>query len=203
VGSRIPSIALSGSTGSNYTAGWTPWNNEANDYQIRDDVSWTKGAHQFKIGFSWMLYKKVQSYFTNTQGNFTFNGSFTGNDFADYLLGYAQQYTENAIQASGRWNNVNYSLYAQDTWRATNRLTLNYGLRWDGMPHTYEANHQSATSIPICTIRLWHRPGIWRAISAAELPIQVARRRAPVSERAQAPSWLEFPSTPMELELAA
>jgi TonB dependent receptor len=148
VGSRIPSIALSGSTGSNYTAGWTPWNNEANDYQIRDDVSWTKGAHQFKIGFSWMLYKKVQSYFTNTQGNFTFNGSFTGNDFADYLLGYAQQYTENAIQASGRWNNVNYSLYAQDTWRATNRLTLNYGLRWDGMPHTYEANHQSANFYP-------------------------------------------------------
>jgi hypothetical protein len=95
--SRIPSIALGGISGSNYTASWTPWNNAANDYQIRDDVSWTKGTHQFKFGFSWMLYKKVQSYFTNTQGNFTFNGSFTsptgcvasstvscGYDFADF-----------------------------------------------------------------------------------------------------------------------
>ena len=145
---RIPSINLAGTTTSNYTAGWTPWNNAANSYQIRDDVSWTKGSHQLKFGFSWMLYTKLQSYFTNTQGNFAFNGNFTGNDFADYLLGYAQQYTENAIQSQGQWNNVNYAVYAQDTWRATNRLTLNYGLRWDGMPHTYEANHQSANFYP-------------------------------------------------------
>ncbi|HLZ42223.1 MAG TPA: TonB-dependent receptor [Candidatus Sulfotelmatobacter sp.] len=146
--SRIPSINLNGSTGANYTANWTPWNNAANDYQIRDDVSWTKGAHQFKFGFSWMLYKKVQSWFANTQGNFNFNGSFTGNDFADYLLGYSQQYTENAVQDTGHWNNVSYGLYAQDNWRATHRLTLNLGLRWDGMPHTYEVNHQSANFYP-------------------------------------------------------
>jgi len=158
---RIPSINLNGITGADYTASWTPWNNAANDYQIRDDLSWSKGAHQFKFGFSWMLYKKVQSYFTTTQGNFNFNGSFTtpagcvatdtvkcGYDFADFLLGYSQQYTENAVQSQGHWNNVNYAIYAQDTWRATNRLTVNYGLRWDGMPHTYEANHQSANFYP-------------------------------------------------------
>jgi Carboxypeptidase regulatory-like domain len=145
---RIPSINLNGSTGANYTANWTPWNNEANSYQLRDDVSWTKGAHQFKFGFSWLEYKKVQSWFANTQGNFNFNGSFTGNDFADYLLGYSQQYTENAVQDTGHWNNVSYSLYAQDTWRANNRLTLNLGLRWDGMPHTYEAKNQSANFYP-------------------------------------------------------
>jgi hypothetical protein len=158
---RIPSINLNGITGANYTSSWTPWNNEANDYQLRDDLSWTKGAHQLKFGFSWMLYKKVQSYFTTTQGNFNFNGSFTtptgcvgsatiscGYDFADFLLGYSQQYQENAVQDSGHWNNVSYSVYAQDTWRATHRLTLNYGLRWDAMPHTYEANHQSANFYP-------------------------------------------------------
>jgi hypothetical protein len=120
---RIPQIGLTGITGATYTASWTPWNNEANDYQIRDDVSWTKGAHQFKFGFSWMMYKKVQSYFTTTEGQFTFDGSFTkptgcvatdtvkcGYDFADYLLGYAQQYVENAVQDQGRWNNLNLGL---------------------------------------------------------------------------------------------
>jgi len=158
---RIPSINLNGITGANYTANWTPWNNEANDYQLRDDLSWTKGAHQLKFGFSWMLYKKVQSYFANTQGNFNFNGSFTspagctgsstvscGYDFADYLMGYSQQYTENAVQDSGHWNNLSYSAYVQDNWRANRRLTLNLGLRWDGMPHTYEANNQSANFYP-------------------------------------------------------
>ena len=152
---------MNGITGSNYTANWTPWNNEANDYQLRDDISWTKGSHQLKFGFSWMQYKKVQSWFANTEGNFNFNGSFTspsgctgsssvscGYDFADFLLGYSQQYTENAVQQTGHWNNLSYGAYAQDNWRATRRLTLNLGLRWDGMPHTYEANQQSANFYP-------------------------------------------------------
>jgi hypothetical protein len=148
VDNRIPSIDLNGSTGTDYTANWTPWNNAANDYQLRDDVSWTKGAHQLKFGFSWALYKKVQDYFANTEGNFSFNGSFTGNDFADFLLGYGQTYEEDAVKSSGHWNNVSWAAYVQDNWRATHRLTLNLGVRWDIAPHTYEANHQSANFYP-------------------------------------------------------
>src|SRR2546429_5895600 len=40
------------------------------------------------------------------------------------------------------WNNVSWAAYVQDNWRATHRLTLNLGLRWDGAPHTYEANNR-------------------------------------------------------------
>ena len=145
---RIPSIDLGGSTGSDYTANWTPWTNTANDYQLRDDLSWTKGAHQLKFGLSWALYKKVQTYFANTEGNFTFNGSFSGNDYADFLLGDANQYEEDAVQSAGHWNNVSWALYAQDNWRVNHRLTLNLGLRWDIAPHTYEANQQSANFYP-------------------------------------------------------
>jgi hypothetical protein len=145
---RIPSINLSGVTGTDYTSNWTPWKNVADDYQIRDDLSWTKGAHQLKFGFSWALYKKVQDAFANTQGNFTFNGSFTGYDFADYLLGDAQAYSEDGNKISGHWNNVSPAAYVQDNWRVNNRLTLNLGLRWDGIPHTYEANKLSSNFYP-------------------------------------------------------
>ena len=145
---RIPSINLSGGTGSNYTVNWMPWNNVADSYQIRDDVSWTKGRHQLKIGGSWALYKKVQDWFKNTEGNFTFNGNFTGNDFADFLLGYAQDYSEDAIKSVGDWNAVSWALYAQDNFRVTNRLTLNLGLRWDGIPHTYEQHYQMNNFYP-------------------------------------------------------
>jgi Carboxypeptidase regulatory-like domain len=145
---RIPSINLNGTTGSNYTVNWQPWVNKADDYQIRDDVSWTKGAHQIKMGGSWALYKKIQDWFKNTQGNYSFNGSFTGNDFADYLLGYAQDYSEDAFKSAGHWNNVSWALYVQDNWRVNNRLTLNLGLRWDGIPHTYEASNQMANFYP-------------------------------------------------------
>jgi hypothetical protein len=145
---RIPSINLSGVTGSDYTANWTPWNNKADDYQIRDDISWTNGAHQFKFGASWALYKKVQDAFANTEGNFTFTGLYSGYDYADYLLGYAQAYSEDGNKITGHWNNISPAVYFQDNWRVNNRLTLNLGLRWDGIPHTYEADHLSSNFYP-------------------------------------------------------
>ncbi len=158
---RIPGINLSGVTGAQYTSNWTPWNNKADDYQFRDDLSWTRGSHQLKFGFSYSIYKKIQDAFATTQGNFAFNGSFTksatctasdtvscGYDFADYLLGYAQQYNEDGAKISGHWNNVSPAAYVQDNWRVNNRLTLNLGLRWDGIPHTYEANHLSSNFYP-------------------------------------------------------
>ncbi len=148
VQTRIPSIALSGGTGANYTSNWTPWNNKADDYQIRDDISWTKGAHQFKFGGNWAIYKKTQDAFANTQGNFTFNGRFTGDSFGDLLLGEAQFYNEDAVKISGQWNNISYAAYFQDNWRVTHRLTLNLGVRWDGVPHTYEANQLSSNFYP-------------------------------------------------------
>jgi hypothetical protein len=148
VDTRIPSIDLSGSTGADYTSNWTPWNNKADDYQLRDDVSWTRGAHQLKMGFGWAIYKKQQDAFANTQGNFTFNGNFTGNDFADFLLGYASSYNEDAVKITGQWNNISLDSYIQDNWRVNHRLTLNLGVRWDGMPHTYEANQQSSNFYP-------------------------------------------------------
>ena len=148
VDNRIPDINLSGVTNSHYTVNWMPWNNKADDYQVRDDLSWVKGAHQFKFGFGWAIYKKAQDYFAETQGGFTFDGTYTGNDFADFLIGYAQGYNQNAYKGSGQWNAISPDAYIQDNWRATRRLTLNLGLRWDGIPHTYEANYNQTNFYP-------------------------------------------------------
>jgi hypothetical protein len=143
----MPTINLS-TTGTQYSANWTPWNNKADDYQVRDDLSWVKGAHQLKFGASWALYSKIQDFFAAPQGNFGFSGFYTGYDFADFLLGYSNSYSEDAVHNSGTWDNYSYALYAQDNWRATHRLTLNLGLRWDGVPHTYEVNHGSSDFYP-------------------------------------------------------
>ena len=146
---RIPNIDLSGGVGSNFEISSWPWINSANDYQIRDDVSWTKGAHQFKMGGSWALYKKVQNLFGQTQGGFSFNNSdFTGSNVANMLLGVPSSYQQLAVQDSGYWNNVSTALWVQDNWRVNHRLTLNLGLRWDGVPHTYEANNRMGNFYP-------------------------------------------------------
>src|ERR1039458_5198514 len=126
---RIPGIALAGATGTNYTTNWMPWNNKADDYQIRDDLSWTKGAHQLKFGASYAIYKKIQDLFANTEGGFSFNGQYTGSDFADFLLGYAQNYSEAGVRSAERWDNKSYAIYAQDNWKVSPKLTLNLGLR--------------------------------------------------------------------------
>ena len=145
---RNPAIALQGATGATYEVGSWPWHNSADDYQVRDDLSWTKGGHQLKFGGSWAIYKKVQDLFGDTQGSFGFNGHFTGNDFADFLLGSANSYNELALQDSGHWNNQSWAFYIQDNWRVNKRLTLNLGLRWDGVPHTYEANNRGSNFYP-------------------------------------------------------
>jgi hypothetical protein len=145
---RIPQINLAGSTGANYTANWIPWHNKADSYQWRDDVSWVKQNHQLKMGFNVLYYKKVQDLFANTQGGFTFNGTYTGNDFADFLLGLSNAYTEAGVKDSGQWNSMSYGAYIQDNWRVNKRLTLNLGIRWDGVPHTYEANNRMSNFYP-------------------------------------------------------
>jgi len=147
IGDRLPAINLS-STGTDYTLNWVPWTNKADDYQIRDDFSWTKGNHQIKFGASWAIYKKIQTYFADTEGQFGFNGNYTGNDFADYLLGMASSYSEDGYQGAGHWDNQSPAFYVQDNWKATRKLTLNLGLRWDGIPHTYEESNQQANFYP-------------------------------------------------------
>ncbi len=146
--SRLPDINLGGAYGVNYQNASWPWVNKANDHQIRDDLSWTKGAHNFKFGGQWMVYTKDQQIFGNTQGSYNFDGTFTGNAVADFLLGYAKSYSELAIQDIGYWKNNSYSLYAADNWRIRNRLTLNLAVRWDAIPHVIERNNRMSNFYP-------------------------------------------------------
>jgi len=60
----------------------------------------------------------------------------------------SNSYTELGVQDYGKWNNVSAALYFQDNWRVNHRLTLNLGLRWDAIPHTYEANNRMGNFYP-------------------------------------------------------
>jgi hypothetical protein len=67
----------------------------------------------------------------NARGSFTFNGSFTGHDFADFLLGLPNTSTiayGNADKGFRAWT---YDAYANGDFRASPNVTINFGLRWD------------------------------------------------------------------------
>jgi hypothetical protein len=147
---RLPQIAFSGGPlNTTYTVIYWPWHNAFLDYQLRDDLSLTRGKHAFKFGFSYMRMDKNQQLQADTEGDYTFNGSsFSQNSYVNLLLGFASSYSQLQTQRTGHYINNTYSFYAQDDWHVSRRLTLNYGLRYDGLPHNYDKNNQLANFNP-------------------------------------------------------
>jgi Carboxypeptidase regulatory-like domain len=100
-----------------------------NVYQIEDKVSWMRGRHSLKFGFSDIYDRQLTQSNFRTNGGFTFDGSFTGNSEADFMLG---QSTSLLISDPYYTNLVgsDYAAYAQDTITVSRRLTLDFGVRY-------------------------------------------------------------------------
>jgi hypothetical protein len=142
---RLPNIALVGPTLNTQfdLASW-PWTNALETWVFEDKFTLTRANHTFTVGGVYMNFEKQQDLFGQTQGAFRFDGSFTagtgskGNEFADFLLGDAFQYSELQTQYSPNYISRSIGIYANDSWKISSRLTMTLGLRWDGFPHAYE-----------------------------------------------------------------
>jgi outer membrane receptor protein involved in Fe transport len=117
-------------------------------FQYLDTLTWLRGRHQVKLGAD-MMFPMNNEYFdvAPTRGNLTFNGAFTTNAFADFILGYAQraQLTNVFVVNQRLWST---SFFVQDDWKATDNLTVNLGLRYDFMTPPYEADNLMANFDP-------------------------------------------------------
>ncbi len=71
----------------------------------------------------------------------------TGYDFADFLLGYAQQTSLAYSQVHDQYLGDSYDLFVQDDWRVRGNLTLNFGLRYEFISPFHEAHNQLANLI--------------------------------------------------------
>jgi hypothetical protein len=149
-GLRMPEIDLRGSPlNTSWSSSYFPWKNGYEGFEWRDDLSWTKGLHQFKFGFSWLHDYKNQQLQANTQGTAVFNSSqFTGDSYINFLLGDASSFTQLQFLAGKHWVNNNYGFYFNDNWHVIPRLTLNLGLRYDGLPHAFERYDQFGNFVP-------------------------------------------------------
>ena len=106
----------------------------ATDPALYDNLSKVAGTHTMKFGFYWDLNQNLQSSGGQYNGTYdfeTYGSTTTGNLYADLLLGRAAGYNQvNAIPVDNLKYHQ-YSLYGQDSWKASKRLTINYGLRFD------------------------------------------------------------------------
>jgi hypothetical protein len=132
-----------------------------NDFQIFDNVTWIKGRHTLKSGGSITLRSREILNADTIVGVFNFNNNMTSNcagqgpgctvnsntgfDVASFMLGLVNSKNRNLFDANTYTEKrPEYSLYVQDDFRTTSRLTLNLGLRWDVYPPWIEINDRQS-----------------------------------------------------------
>ena len=117
-----------------------------NTYQWSDNLTHVIGPHTLKFGGGFHIDQvNIKSNSINN-GSFLFQGTETGSDFADYLLGIASTY-EQGDAGPFYIRNKYIGAFAQDSWKLRSNLTLNYGLRWDVLPPWREKYNQLQTFV--------------------------------------------------------
>jgi hypothetical protein len=121
---------------------------QVNDtYTASDDFSKVIGKHTIKAGVELILDQINVHPNPEFNGGFTFNGSQTGSDFVDFLVGAPNLYNQADSQAFYPRHKY-VGAFGQDSWQISSNLTLNYGLRWDLMQYWSEKYNQIPTFIP-------------------------------------------------------
>ncbi len=115
---------------------------KSNTYVYTDSLSYSVGKHDLRFGLDIRSIEAVTPLGFNgsdNYGTFQYNtsksaGLFTGVDFADFLLGTPYQTFYDVVQQDNDGKSHHYHFYAQDEWKASERLTLSYGLRYEFHP---------------------------------------------------------------------
>ncbi|MDQ2950138.1 MAG: TonB-dependent receptor [Acidobacteriota bacterium] len=131
----FPSISISGYTAfSGSGSNNLPKANRIRTFQYGDAVSYSSGKHDMKFGAQ--LYHQTHTFFNGQtqEGSFTFSTQYTGNGFADFLLGFpASVFRAYPLSLYGN-NGSQWALFWQDTYRVSRNFTLNLGVRWARNP---------------------------------------------------------------------
>ncbi len=151
-GAASPNFSIAGYQGTGSNASQF---NKGDTFQILDNITMNRGAHTLKAGTD---IRRVTGYFGNVFAQaranvYTYNGSVTnpaiGNPFAAFLLGYPDR-SQNATvtQPDSDSKSIHWAFYVQDDWKASPRLTINYGLRWEYHPPFIDRKNNIANFLP-------------------------------------------------------
>ncbi len=137
VAGGLPSIGISGFTGFGRQSTNPQWQDPAL-LDPKLNFTWVKGNHTLKFGYEYERVWMAVNDNNPLYGSFTFGSGFSNNGgstvsdtyWADFLFGLDSAYSLANYYEAHLTRNM-HSLYAQDDWRATSKLTLNLGLRWE------------------------------------------------------------------------
>jgi hypothetical protein len=117
-----------------------------NTFQILDNVTKILGTHTLQFGTNLHYNQINERNYDCYDGCFGFNGSETGFDFADFLIGAPNSFVQASQQLLDSRSKY-YGFYAQDSWRASRNLTLNFGLRWEASTPWYDTQNKLETVV--------------------------------------------------------
>ncbi|HEX4155011.1 MAG TPA: carboxypeptidase regulatory-like domain-containing protein [Acidobacteriaceae bacterium] len=172
----FPITTFAGTNAPTNWAGYTANAAIANAYTLVDNVEWIKGRHNLTLGIDidWLQYNDnpdlgetspltLANAVTETAGYLSGGTTLipsTGDSYASFLFGQISQasLTQNVIPATtGLYRPI--SPYVQDTWKVSNHLTLDLGLRWDYYPPYREKHNVLSFFDPNLTNPITNSPG--------------------------------------------
>jgi hypothetical protein len=119
-------------------------------FELFENFTMDRGAHRVKFGAYYFHLQMRPEQPDNARGAFTYTGQFSGNAFADFLLGYPATAVAGVGRGdeNGRTNWLH--LYVQDDWQPRGNLSLNLGLRYEFNQHMYDVDNR-LSSIDLST----------------------------------------------------
>jgi len=139
---KIPEFTVQGY--SRLSGNGLPYVNDHQNWELRDNVTNTRGAHLLKFGGLFVASYKAENFRARDGGVLTFNSgaaadpSFrpqdSGHPVANLLLGAFTRYSEASVSTIAPARYRQFELYVNDQWRATRRLSLTLGLRYQYIP---------------------------------------------------------------------
>jgi Carboxypeptidase regulatory-like domain len=118
-----------------------------NSFQVLDNFTRVYGTHTMKFGGQFHYDQIDERNLAAENGQYGFSGSETGIDFADFLLGAPDSLTQASPQLLDSRSKY-YALFGQDSWRVSQSLVFNYGLRWEASMPWYDTQNKTETIIP-------------------------------------------------------
>jgi hypothetical protein len=153
---------------------------------VGDTIVKIRGAHTLRFGGDYRSIHADSRADANARGSFVFTGLYTGVDFADFLLGLPQQASVQYGPLLDRFRSRSADLFVQDDWRASDKVTVNAGLRYEYFSPVSEADDRLAT--------LDAAPGFTDAFAlsperTARSPARCRHHRPAIPLRLGAPRW--------------
>ncbi len=118
-----------------------------NTWHASESFSKIWGRHTMKFGGEFRYFQINERNVCAPNGSFSFDGSETGNDIADYLIGAPAGYTQCSFQVLDSRSKYG-GVFAQDSYRLRPNVTLNFGLRWDVNQPWYDTQDKIETIVP-------------------------------------------------------